>query len=195
VHDLVAELQETSLLDVGVLVGVELRRDRIARRIERVGEVEPLETAVLERLPGRLRPADGLPEWARRRGPERLVRVAVVGECPVDAHGVRHDLPQHALGRAELRALDRESALRVEEVVHVRRQAERVGELGVHRVRGVEDQEHVGVRTGVGLQELPVIGPRRARDQEQEEPGHGRPVSGREAGESVGSIGIAHGGS
>ncbi len=190
-----AELQEAPLLDIGILVGVEGRRDRITRRIERVGEVEPLETAVLERLPGRLRPADGLTERTGLRSAEGLVRVPVVGERPIDAQGIRHDLPQHALGRAELRALDGERALRVEEVVHVRRQAERVGELGIHRVRGVEDQQHVGVGAPVGLQELPVVGPRGTRDQEREEPGDGRPVSGREAGESVGSVGIAHGSS
>src|SRR5207245_10364269 len=53
VHHLVAQLQEASLLDVRVVVGGEDRADRASRRIGRgrvddVGEVAPLDAAVLE---------------------------------------------------------------------------------------------------------------------------------------------------
>jgi hypothetical protein len=191
----VAELQEAALLDVGILVRVELGRDRGTGRVDRVGEVEPLEAAVLEQLPGSLRPADRIAERAGCGGAEALVRVAVVGEGPVDADRVAHHLAQHALGDADLRALDVEGPLRVQEVVHVGRQPERIGELVVHRVRGVEDDEDVGVGARVGLQELPVVGPGRRGDQERQEPGNGGSVAGREAGESVGRLWIAHGNS
>jgi hypothetical protein len=129
----VAELQEPALLDIGILVRVQLARDR-ASVIESVGKVEPLETAVLERLAGRLGAADRLTEGPGLRSAERLIGVAVVREGPVDADGVGDDLPQHALGDAELGALDCEGALRVEEIVHVRGEPERVGEVLVHRV-------------------------------------------------------------
>jgi hypothetical protein len=191
----VAELQEAALLDVGILVGVELGRDVRAGRIDRVREVEPLEAAVLQQLSGRLRAADRIPERAGLGRAEGLVRVAVVGKRPVDADGVGHDLPEHALGDAELRAFDVEGALRIQEVVHVRGQPEGVGELRIHRVRGVHDDEHVGVRAGVDLQELPVVGSGRARDQEREEPGRDGPVSGRESGDAAGALGFAHGNS
>jgi hypothetical protein len=188
----VAELEEASLLHVRILVGVELGRDRQAGRIDRVGEVHPLEAAVLEGLSGDLRAADRIAERGRRGGAERLIRVAVVGERPVDADRVRHDLAEHALRDADLRALDVERPLRIEEVVHVRRQPEAVGELVVHRVGRVEDDEHVCVRAGVRLQELPVVRSGRRGDQERQQPGHRGPVSGRKPGESVGRRSIAH---
>jgi hypothetical protein len=186
-----AELQEAALLDVGVIVRREDARD-VGAVIELVGEVEPLETAVLEQLAGRLGAADRIAQGAGLRRAEGLVGVAVVGEGPIDAHGVRHDLAQHALRHADLRALDVEGAFRVEKVVHVSRQAERVGELVVHRVRGVEDEQHVRVRAGVGLQELSVVRSRGRRDQEHQEPGDAGSVPGREAGETVGRLWIAH---
>jgi hypothetical protein len=191
VHHLVAELQEAALLDVGVFVRREDVRDRIAV-VELVGEVEPLETAVLEELARRLGAADRIAERARQVGAEGLIGVAVVGERPVDADGVGHDLPEHALGHADLRALDVERALRVQEVVHVRRQAERVGELVVHRVRGVEDDEYVRIGAGVGLEQLPIVRPGGRRDEKHQEPRDRGSVPGGEAGESVGRHWIAH---
>ena len=195
VHDLVAELQEAALLDVGVFVDQELRADVVAG-VEGVGEVQPLEAAVFQQVPGVVRAADGLPEGARLRRAEGLVRVAVVGEGPVDAHGVGHHLAQARSWRCRASTLDvGERPLRIEEVVHVRREAERVGELVVHRVRRVQDHEDVRVRARVGLQELPVVRPRRGGDQERQKPGDAGPMPSREAVDAAGGGSIAHGNS
>jgi hypothetical protein len=188
----VAELQEAPLLDVRILVGVEDRVDARARRVDRIGEVHPLETAVLQHLSGRLRAADRVAEGAGLRRAEGLVRVAVVGEGPVDADRVGHDLAQHALGDADLRALDVEGSLRIQEVVHVRRQPEGVGELAVHRVGGVQDHEDVRVGARVGLQELPVVRPGRSGDQKRQKPGDAGLMPVREVLDAAGTGSVAH---
>jgi hypothetical protein len=174
VHDLVSELEEPALLDVGVFLRVErvadLHLPARADLSERVREVQPLEAAVLQEFAGHLRAADRSQVAVQLGGAERLVGAAELSERPVDAGRLRHHFAQHALRDADLRPLAVGRSLRVDEVVHVRRQVIAIRELRGHRARGVEDHEHVRLRAHVRLEELAVVraGRRRRREEDRE---------------------------
>jgi len=207
VWNLVTHLQEPAALDVGVRAarGGRARKDvadRIARRIQRIREVEPLEAAVLEVVAGLRRSADRVADGRlAARGvadavvgrAERLVRVAVGREGPVDAVGVRQDLAENALGDAELGAGRGDGALRIDEVVHEDGETVDVREIVVHGRRAVEDQENVRVRAGVGLQQLPVVRSGGRRHQEEQEKCRGRAVSRDESDKPPGRPMLVHG--
>jgi hypothetical protein len=170
----VAELKESSLLEVGVLVRVERVPDLdLAARAdlrESVREVQPLEAAVLKIFAGGFRPADRVQGPISRsraplevRGAERLVGVAELRECPVDTGRPGHHFPEDALRDADLGPAAVGGSLRVDEVVHVGRQVIAIGELGGHRTGGVENDEDVGLRPDVRLEQLPVVGQGRRR--------------------------------
>ena len=202
VRDLVAELHEPSLLNVGIEGGREDGVDRTRNRVELVGEVEPFQSAVgqvVTRFPGSIeRVEDRLAVGSCRLdavlGAERLLGVAVVREPPVDAVRGRDDLAQHALGHAEFRAHcpGGRHAFRVDEVVHVRRKPEVIREVVVHRVRRVQDDQDVDVSAGAGLEELPVVRAPLRRHQEQGDEGRRDPMSRGQADQPGGSSMVSH---
>ncbi len=199
-HDLVAHLQEAALLNVRPKGGGEHGTDRGAGRVDRLGKVEPLEAAVLERRAGHLGAADrvsGQRVAGVRRGrgvgrSERLLGVPVVGEGPVHSRSVGQDLAENAFGHRELGTRGRDGALGIDEVVHERRQPVGVGEVVVHGVGRVEDQEHVRVGTGVGLEELAVVGARGGRHQKEGQKRGRHAVAFHESDEAAGCPMVSH---
>jgi hypothetical protein len=200
VGHLVAHPEESALLNVGIGSGRENRGNRRARPVDRVGEVQPLEAAVLEMLADGAGAADRITQGrvacvllggriGRAKG---LVGVAVVRERPVDAVRVRQDVTEHALGDAELGALRGDRALGIDEVIHERGEVVRVAEITIHRIRRVQDQEHVRVRAGVGLEELPVVRPRGRHHHEEHEGSHENAVALREPDQPFGTSAVSH---
>jgi hypothetical protein len=191
----VTELKESALRDVGKVP--RRRRARIehgvdgsagtgrGRAVDGVGEVEVLHATVFEKITRQVRAADRSARRVRRGSAVGLVRVPVVRERPVDVLRLSHDLPQHALGDTDLRAgSGGDRALRIDEVVHERRQLVVVRELADHRRGGVEDDEHVGRRASIGLEKLAVVGERARRSgQEKEQRRDARALPPHESGE------------
>jgi hypothetical protein len=175
----VAELEESALLEVRVLVRIEgvPDLDLSARTDLREGirEVHPLEAAVLEVFAGGSRAADRFQAAVELGGAERLVVVAELRERPVDAGCFGHHFPENALRDADLGAAAVGGPLRIDEVVHVGREVVAIGELGGHRAGGVENHEDVGLRSDVRLEQLPVVGQGRRRSGEKRREQHSQP--------------------